>query len=181
MTSRLVDPVSGESTFSRFDRRSSRPSTSTTTASGLTDHLAGLLVRAQPPPRRVAEVVVVRPLGVLDLAHEHGLDEVRARRLHSRERRREGRLVLLDRPKVDEELVAQLVGEPRPDATCVLEAVRSWDPAEQGAEGALELALAVRPPADDDLLGSDVLHLDPLAAALPGRVGRVTPLGDHAL
>src|SRR5687768_12821288 len=65
--------------------------------------------------------------------------------------------------------------------TGVLEVVTFVDAHEQRPELTGTAPLALRPPADDELLPPDVLHLAPVVDAAPRRVRLVEPLRHDAL
>src|SRR2546421_5930871 len=115
MTWPLVKPASGYSTLSRFDNVSWRSSTLTVTfrgapaesrsdfggwGSGLTDDLVGRLVRAQPPPGRMPQPAVARPLAEAHLADQPRLDPARPARVLPRDGAGERRVRTPQRPHV---------------------------------------------------------------------------------
>ena len=67
-----------------------------------------------------------------------------------------------------EQLLACGRGETGTDLADVGESVVGRNAEQQRAEAARALAVALRPPADDDLLGVEVLHLHPVPLRSPG-------------
>src|SRR5580658_9421733 len=157
-----MKPVSGYITFSRFDNDSSRPSISVSTRSGLTDHLVRALVRSKAAPGRLTQVAVVRPLRELHLAHDGRANEVRECRVGATERRRERRRLARERHQTSQQVLARRGGEAGADFADVRESLVGWYAHQERAETAVTFALAVGPAADDDLLGAEILHLDPV-------------------
>src|ERR1022692_122810 len=148
--------------------------------SGLTADLRRVLVRAQPAPARVPEPAFRGPLAVLDLAGRDGPHEVRQRRLGRAERSRERARLPGQRLQPADEVTARLLAEAGAHLAGVTQSAFCRYPDQQRAETAGPLPLAFGPSADDDLLGPDVLHLQPRVAALARNVRSVPALGDDA-
>src|SRR3954451_17714389 len=184
MTWALVNETSGNSTFSRLDTVSCRPSTRTrwrspTTARLPLDHdILRVQVVAQPAPRGVPQPAVGGPDGVGDLADQLRLYPVRVAGHLPRQRPGERRRPARGEQRLD---VAQvLLGDPRADAAGVDQPPLVVVHAEQQRADTSGPPSLPRPPAaDHHRLGAEVLDLDPLRAADAGPVGRLQPLGDN--
>jgi hypothetical protein len=125
----------------------------------------------------MAQLPLTGPFAEADLG-----DQLRPHPMHPRAGEspdRERRLVLLQRGQPPPEALEQLVVETGPDLAGVDQVV-ALPVAEQQSAEAVPGPLRVGVAADHQLLLVGALELQPVARP-PGRVGRVGPLGDHAL
>src|SRR5207302_7349066 len=126
---------------------------------------------------------VVRPLGELDLGDERRLDPDDVPFLHFRHLRDDGERRRLPPQWLElrEQLVDVALAEPRADVPDPLPLAAAMDAEDERAEAAGTPALPLRVAADDELLASVRLDLEPVAPALALAVARRRPLRHHAL
>jgi hypothetical protein len=148
----------------------------------LPSHLPRGLVVAQALEGRRPQMVVVRPLRELDLAHEARLDPGHVALAHLRHLRhhRQGRRLAPQRLELREQLVDVPLAEAGAAVADPVQLAAAIGAEHQRAEAPGAAALALRPAADHELLTAVRLDLQPVPRPLPLAVRRRRNLRHHA-